>query len=320
MFSNCPVCRVNYNIDANYYKCNVCNYKIHRNFVRDDDTTETIRRKKNLLYEWLIRNNKKKHITSPVFFCYDSLSDHKRDNINQKERANMINIELLLRGYPKTLLQRIDEILLNIVSLYNDMGIYFPISFCDEAMMYCETDNPESEISYVVDMMKELGYLISEEDSLDDSIYRCQITLAGWERIEELTSFKRKTNQAFIAMKFGKETEQTAQAIKNALSNMGYMPYKMDEIEHNNQIVPEMFYEISKSRLLVIDVSIPNLGAYYEAGFAQALGKEVIVCCRKIDSSNVHFDISQKNMIMWDNYEELEKKLTRRIEATVGRV
>lgn len=283
------------------------NGDIYDYFMRRSNSVEIYKRKRNILYEWLIRNKERKQSRHIVFYCYDSTVDSDEYNINLDENPEYINVALLLRSYPKILLQRIDEIMLNMMTLFNDMGTYFPVSFSDEELMYCETDNPESEISYVIDMMKELGYIISEEDSLDDSIYRCQFTLAGWKKIEELTSFKRDSNQAFIAMKLGKETENIASAIKNATSSMGYMPYKMDEIEHNNQIVPEMFYEISKSRLLIIDVSIPNLGAYYEARYAQALGKEVIVCCKRKESSKVHFDISQKNTILWDSFEELEK-------------
>lgn len=315
---NCPVCGSTFRTDSDYKKCIVCDYSIYKNVIRSNDTNESIKRKRNLIYEWLIRHKERKQTRHVVFFCYDSFYDSDDCNINTEESPNYINLSLLLRKYPKTLLRRIDEIMLNMMTLYNDMGVFFPVSYHDEDMMFCETDNPESEISYIIDMMKELGYIVSEEDSLDNSIFRCQFTLAGWKRLEELTSYKRDSNQAFIAMKFGRETEDTAKAIKNAVSKMGYLPYKMDEVEHNNQIVPEMFFEISKSKILVIDVSIPNLGAYYEAGYAQALGKEVIVCCDKAKIAGVHFDISQKNTIMWDSFKDLEAKLSRRIEATVG--
>ena len=71
----------------------------------------------------------------------------------------------------------------------------------------------------------------------------------------------------------------------------------------------------------MVDITYPNYGAYYEAGYAQALGKEVIVCCRKdnFDNPNTrpHFDIAQKSMIIWSNNEDLVSRLKRRIEATI---
>lgn len=97
----------------------------------------------------------------------------------------------------------------------------------------------------------------------------------------------------------------------------GYEPVLIDEVTHNQQIVPEMFRKIRKSRFLVIDISVPNTGAYYEAGYAYGLGKEVIFCCNRqsfnSEDRNMrpHFDISQKQMIVWNNEENLTEQLTQ---------
>ena len=93
------------------------------------------------------------------------------------------------------------------------------------------------------------------------------------------------------------------------------------EKEHNHQIVPEMFYEIERSKFMVVDVTLQNFGAYYEAGYAQALGKEVIVCCSKEvfddPKRKPHFDIAQKPIIIWTDLDDLKERLIRRIQATV---
>ncbi|MCB6288245.1 hypothetical protein, partial [[Clostridium] scindens] len=52
-------------------------------------------------------------------------------------------------------------------------------------------------------------------------------------------------------------------------------------------------------------------------GYAEALGKEVIVCCCK-ENFKPHFDIAQKSAVIWEDERDLEEKLFRRIEATVG--
>ena len=81
-----------------------------------------------------------------------------------------------------------------------------------------------------------------------------------------------------------------------------------------------MFFEIERSKFMVVDVTFENSGAYYEAGYAQALGKEVIVCCSKeiLDGPNKpHFDIAQKQIIDWTDLADLKERLKRRIEATV---
>ena len=72
-----------------------------------------------------------------------------------------------------------------------------------------------------------------------------------------------------------------------------------------------------------MNVSFPNYGAYYEAGYAIGKGKQVIICCsaERFKDRNYrkrpHFDIAQKSMVIWNTREELVEKLKKRIEATV---
>ena len=93
------------------------------------------------------------------------------------------------------------------------------------------------------------------------------------------------------------------------------------DVEHNNQIVPEIRSRIERCSFLVMDCTHPNLGAYYEAGIAVGLGKEVIICCSKesfeSDDSRPHFDIAQQSMIVWKDHDDLSERLTKRIKATV---
>lgn len=114
------------------------------------------------------------------------------------------------------------------------------------------------------------------------------------------------------------QTEQIRQAFKDAIIKCNYIPKVIDEKEHNHQIVPEILYEISKSKFIIVDVTFPNYGAYYEAGYAEALGKEVIICCKDTALKDVHFDIAQKSAVIWTDEEDLKNRLCRRIEATVG--
>ena len=97
-----------------------------------------------------------------------------------------------------------------------------------------------------------------------------------------------------------------------------YGPIFMDEIEHNNQIVPEMLHEIRQSKFVVAEFTKHNNGAYYEAGYAAGLGKEVIHICKK-DSfdKGIHFDVKQVNTIIWETEVELTKRLLKRIEAII---
>ena len=54
---------------------------------------------------------------------------------------------------------------------------------------------------------------------------------------------------------------------------------RIDQKEHNNEISGEILYEISRSLLLVAEVSNHNQGVYFEAGFAIGRRIPVIWCC-----------------------------------------
>ena len=93
----------------------------------------------------------------------------------------------------------------------------------------------------------------------------------------------------------------------------------MDEIEHNHQIVPEMLYEIREAKFVIAELTGHNNGAYFEAGYALGLGKEVIQICSKSKfGEDGHFDVKQINTILWDDTDDLIKKLVARIKATIS--
>lgn len=80
---------------------------------------------------------------------------------------------------------------------------------------------------------------------------------------------------------------------------------------------------------MVADLTGYRGGVYFEAGFAKGLGKPVIFTCRKdwfdgVLSSEgkpikekVHFDINHQNIIVWENPEDLKKRIVNRIRATI---
>jgi hypothetical protein len=76
--------------------------------------------------------------------------------------------------------------------------------------------------------------------------------------------------------------------------------------------------EIRRSHFVVADFTLQRQNVYFEAGFAEALGLQVIYTCREDDIKNAHFDIRQRNHIVWNAPEELKDELKNRIGATIG--
>jgi nucleoside 2-deoxyribosyltransferase len=68
---------------------------------------------------------------------------------------------------------------------------------------------------------------------------------------------------------------------------------------------------------MVVDLTLNNHGAYFEAGYAIGLNIPVIWCCRDNDK-DLHFDISQYNNILWKNKEDLYNRLVKRLVAIKG--
>ena len=66
---------------------------------------------------------------------------------------------------------------------------------------------------------------------------------------------------------------------------------------------------------MVVDLTHKNNGAYFEEGYAMGLGKPVIQLCKK--GTKLHFDIAQKNTIMWETEDDIPLLLCNRIKATI---
>ena len=80
--------------------------------------------------------------------------------------------------------------------------------------------------------------------------------------------------------------------------------------------------EIRRCRFLIADLSDDNAGAYWEAGFAEGLGKPVIYVCRAKEGGvekRTHFDANHRHTVRWDlsTLDETAKRLKAVIRNTL---
>lgn len=117
-------------------------------------------------------------------------------------------------------------------------------------------------------------------------------------------------------------TKAYEDGIRPAIEEAGYVALRIDQKEHINKIDDEIIAEIRRSGFLVADFTQGCEGArggvYYEAGFAHALGIQVIFTCHRDSLNELHFDTEHYNHIVWSSEEELHKKLKNRILAVIG--
>jgi nucleoside 2-deoxyribosyltransferase len=144
----------------------------------------------------------------------------------------------------------------------------------------------------------------------------------GYEQVS-LSASNAQFDQAFVAMWFDDSMLGAYEiGIEGAVREAGYRPLRIDRKEHVNKIDDEIIAEIRRSHFLVADFTSnpgnPRGGVYFEAGYALALGKPVIWTCRQDLIEHVHFDTRQFNHIVWNDPEELAKRLKHRIGAVLG--
>jgi hypothetical protein len=134
------------------------------------------------------------------------------------------------------------------------------------------------------------------------------------EKAEKISPPKPKKNLIFVLMPFVEELEDLyIYGIRGAAEKTGYVCLRADEIEHNSDIIDQIIYNIQNATVVVAETSDKNPNVFYEIGFADAKGQQVILLTRK--GSDIAFDLKSKNHIIYDNIHDLEEKLVRRLEA-----
>jgi hypothetical protein len=158
------------------------------------------------------------------------------------------------------------------------------------------------------------------------------LTLAGWQKYEELQRSVRDSRRAFVAMEFpNPEKTKGNYFFQNTLLDNYLVPaVKKAGYELANALRSEpkagnlharLEVEIRAARFVVAELSHHNNGAYWEAGFARGLGKPVIYMYNKVigKSDRPHFDVGSDLYIPWeqDEPEKAADDLKAVIRATL---
>lgn len=155
------------------------------------------------------------------------------------------------------------------------------------------------------------------------------VTVDGFEELRQQTQAPDYA-QAFVAMWLDDSVREIYdKGIGPAIERAGYKPYLVPDDLSADKIDDAIIANIRQSKFVVADFTHDDKGhrgsVYYEVGFADGLGLEVILTCRSdlIDDGGLAFDTRQRNHIGWDkdntDYPAFTKELTNRIIARVGR-
>ncbi len=167
---------------------------------------------------------------------------------------------------------------------------------------------------WAIDQALAAGLIIGEVNkrfSAPDSAKQFRVkdatlTIKGWARVEELLRSASGSRKGFMAMKFGDPQLDAVfrDYFKPAVRQAGFELMRLDDEPRAGLIDDRLRLEIRTSRFMVADLSHANAGAYWEAGFAEGLGRPVIYTCRKDvfddPKTKPHFDTNHYLTVVWD--------------------
>jgi hypothetical protein len=159
-------------------------------------------------------------------------------------------------------------------------------------------------VGYVVERLKSKN-LIEQQTPMPaaDGSMQFRLTFDGWERFDDLRRGVIDSGIAFMAMKFGnEELDRAFMAFVGAVGETGFELRRLDKKPKAGLIDLHMRVEIRAAKFLVADLTDENRGAYWEAGFAEGLGKKVYYTCEasKFVSVKTHFDTEHMLTVKWN--------------------
>jgi hypothetical protein len=138
---------------------------------------------------------------------------------------------------------------------------------------------------------------IGEPDGVD-------LSLEGWERFEAEKRGQLAGSYGFMALKFDDPELDAFQrdVIKPAVASLGYALEDMRDAARAGLIDNLMRARIRDAAFLLVDLTHGNKGAYWEAGYAEGLGKPVLYLCKQevFDTDGTHFDTNHCTTVTWD--------------------
>lgn len=151
------------------------------------------------------------------------------------------------------------------------------------------------------------GLLLRRDGGHLDSAHELMmidLTLEGWERYEAELRGKVSGTYGFIALKFGDPILDPflRDVIKPAVAEIGYSLEDMRDAARAGVIDNVMRARIRDAAFVLVDLTHANEGAYWEAGYAEGLGKPVLYLCNRevFQTKGTHFDTNHCTTVNWD--------------------
>ena len=148
------------------------------------------------------------------------------------------------------------------------------------------------------------------------------LTFAGWKRYEAEKRGGFDGNYGFIAMQFGEAEldDFVRDVVKPEVKNAtGCDLVALSDVATAGIIDNILRVKIRDAKFVIADLTHDNRGAYWEAGYAEGLGKPVIYICEttKFDEKKTHFDTNHCTTVPWSRNDD--SGFRKRLTATLHR-
>ncbi|MCY4390036.1 MAG: hypothetical protein OXC18_23305 [Desulfurellaceae bacterium] len=204
-----------------------------------------------------------------------------------------------------------------------------PIEMLDCADIQEIIGAPSGEfVEQLIEDLKRRGTIkgdLNPEMGGSSSFFSVTLTLDGWEQYEAEKRGEFSGNYGFIAMQFGdpKLDPFMKDIVKPAVKEgIGYKLVDMRDVGRAGVIDNIMRTQIRDAAFVIVDLTHGNPGAYWEAGYAEGLGKPVLYICEKatFDEDGTHFDTNHCTTIFWsrDDDEDFKQKLIATLRRSLN--
>jgi len=176
----------------------------------------------------------------------------------------------------------------------------------------------EDELKFCLNYLQQTSQLTVGTTGGGPGEAKYQLTVDGWRQLEPTLRPGGEPGRCFVISWLADEMDEPyRKGIEPAVRACGYTPVWMKDIPENKGITDRILSEIRRAEFVVADFSGERPNAYFEAGFAKGLGREIIWCCREADVGKLHFDIRHYGFVVWKDSDDLRQRLEDTIRANV---
>ena len=153
---------------------------------------------------------------------------------------------------------------------------------------------------------KKYSHLVSKEDFDMLNQYTNDVDQLA-EDVITLCESLMTSNSVFIVMSFKKEYIDVYDSYAAVCKDFGFKAVRTDQVTSLERITPRILDGIRHSAFVIADVTEKSLNVFYEIGFADGLGRPVIITAK--EGTELPFDIKDTPIVFWSTLNELKQKL-----------